>query len=263
MHDLGGTGVCSCSGPYRRRAAFARARRTRLMAARPDRDDLLRISERHVGLRQAGQTERARQLEEDHQQRSARCRKTVIHDPYRRHHPSVEGQGSTTPSASSRRPGSTCITCRRSHDIIERWRSKSTGTATALEPRAGRLVFVRRPAACTSSASSMFANPQGRRPRPARPTTAECCEDEPSRANRNHARVLFAHIPLWTVYSESGAGAPRMAPPRSTTSRFWLGDGAQRTLHQVMQKARQRHLNTARSTRFRSESPAPPPRPDR
>jgi len=63
-----------------------------------------------------------------------------------------------------------------------------------------------------------------------------------------HAVVLCAHIRCGRCI-RNGLGHRRMAPALSTTSRFWLGDGAQRPHPPVMQKVEvQRPPSTPRSS---------------
>ena len=75
----------------------------------------LQISDSHVGFDKPANPNALGTLEEAINKIKALPVKAVLHDPYRRHHPSVEGlRVRRCRSASSRRPASTCITCRAS-----------------------------------------------------------------------------------------------------------------------------------------------------
>ena len=68
--------------------------------------------------------------------------------------------------------------------------------------------------------------------------------------------VVFAHIPLWTVYP-AGAGAPKTAPARSSyLKRFGSVTVLNGHIHQVMQKVEGNvTFHTARSTAFPQPAP--------
>ena len=87
----------------------------RRVAPEPKGFTFLQISDSHMGFDKPANPNAKGTLEEAIGRIKAMPAEAGLHDPHRRHHASVEGSpNSTTPKRSSRRPGSTCITCRAS-----------------------------------------------------------------------------------------------------------------------------------------------------
>ena len=121
----------------------------------------LQISDSHVGFDKPANPECDRHAGGGHQQDQGDAGKAVVHDPHRRRSPICRRSASSTmPTASSRRPSSTCITCRASTTSSTR-RSSSTSERYGRGTKGARLVFASMPAACISSASSTSSNLKG------------------------------------------------------------------------------------------------------
>ena len=76
--------------------------------------------------------------------------------------------------------------------------------------------------------------------------------------------VVFAHIPLWTIYPDWGWGTDDSAQALSYLKRFGSVTVLNGHIHQVMQKVEGNvTFHTARSTAFPQPGRAPPPLRDR
>ena len=75
--------------------------------------------------------------------------------------------------------------------------------------------------------------------------------------------VIFAHLPLWTVYPDWGWGTQDSEQALSYMRRFGSVTVLNGHIHQVMQKVEGNvAFHTACRRRFHSRLPVPPPRPD-
>ena len=76
--------------------------------------------------------------------------------------------------------------------------------------------------------------------------------------------VVFAHIPLWTVYPEWGWGTDDARRPCAMLKRFGSVTVLNGHIHQIVQKVEGNvTFHTARSTAFPQPAPGRRPRPDR
>jgi hypothetical protein len=74
--------------------------------------------------------------------------------------------------------------------------------------------------------------------------------------------VVFAHIPLWTVYADWGWGTEDSARALALLKRFGSVTGLNGHIHQLMQKVEGNvTFHTARSTAFPQPAPGTAPAP--
>ena len=100
------------------------------------RPDLPADQRQPCRLRQAGQSQRARHAEGSHQQDQRAADEALVHDPHRRHHPSVEARrSSTTPTSIISQAKLDVHYVPGEHDIIDE-EVKLYASATAAAPRA-------------------------------------------------------------------------------------------------------------------------------
>ena len=106
--------------------------------------------------------------------------------------------------------------------------------------------------------------PEGGRPRHARPGATRWLEKDVKRSESSTPIVVFAHIPLWTVYPEWGWGTDDSAQALSYSEAVRLGVGAQWPHPPGDAEGRRaRHFHTAMSTAFPQPAPGTRRRPDR
>ena len=230
-------------------------------AAEPAGPDLPADQRQPYRLRQAGQPRRARHAGGGDRQDQGAADEAVLHDPHRRHHPSVEGRpNSTTPTASSRRRSSTCITCRASTTSSTR-RSSSTANATAAAPRApagisfdaGGVHFIGLVNVVDLKAGGLgnLGDEQ-----------LEWLENDLKGRSTSHAdRGLCAH-PAVDGLSALGLGHRRRRAGSRHLKRFGSVTVLNGHIHQVMQKVEGNvTFHTARSTAFPQPAPGTAPSP--
>ena len=90
------------------------------------------------------------------------------------------------------------------------------------------------------------------------------CGRQPHLAGRSASQpiVVFAHIPLWTIYPEWGWGTQDSAQALSLLKRFGSVTVLNGHIHQVMQKVEGNiAFHTARSTAFPQPAPGTAPSP--
>ena len=109
------------SGPW---PAACRARdlsRRRGAGGQPSGFSFVQISDSHIGFNKRGQPRRRRHPAGGARARSPRCRAAGVHDPYRRHHASLEARASSTPREQmiGKAPSSTRIYVPGEHDVLD------------------------------------------------------------------------------------------------------------------------------------------------
>ena len=231
------------------------------LAAEPAGLTFLQISDSHVGFDKPANPNALGTLEEAIDQDQGDAGKAVVHDPHRRHQPSVEGRpSSTTPNASSRRPSSTCTTCpasttsstRRSSSIEDRY-GKGTKGAGWYSFDADGVHFIG-----LVNVVDLKAGGLGN-------LGAEqlaWLEDDLKGRSKSTPIVVFAHIPLWTVYPQWGWGTEDGARALDCLKRFGSVTVLNGHIHQVMQKVEGNvTFHTARSTAFPQPAPGTAPSP--
>jgi hypothetical protein len=88
----------------------------------------------------------------------------------------------------------------------------------------------------------------------------QCIEDDLKGKSASTPIVLFAHIPLWTVYPQWGWGTEDSARALGLVKRFGSVTVLNGHIHQVMQKVEGNvTFHTARSTAFPQPAPGSAP----
>ena len=177
--------------------------------------------------------------------------------------PSLEGRrSSTTPSRSSRRPSSTCIYVPGEHDIIDEDSGKLYRERYGRGTKGAGWYSASTPTACTSSASSTCIDLKAGGLGNLGAEQLEWLENDVKGRSVEHPIVVFAHIPLWTVYPEWGWGTEDGARALAYLKRFGSVTVLNGHIHQVMQKVEGNvTFHTARSTAFPQPAPGTAPSP--
>ena len=224
----------------------------------------VQISDSHVGFDKPANPNRARHAAgSDRQGQCGRRQKPAFMIHTGDISPSVEAQGnSTTPTRSSARRGSTCITCRASTTCSTRIMARPTWTATASGAKgAGWYSFdhqrraFRRPRQCRRS--------QGRRHGQSRRRAARMARRRSARQDRRPRRSWCSPISRCGRSIRIGAGAPTTARRRlACLKRFGSVTVLNGHIHQIMQKVEGNvTFHTARSTAFPQPAPGTAPSP--
>ena len=192
-----------------------------------ERPDLPADQRQPCRFRQAGQSECARHARRGHRQGQCAAEEARLHDPYRRHQPSVAGV-----AVRRRRPHHLAVAPRRALRA-RRARFPRSGpeilswTATARPPKA--------PAGIQFDANGVHfiglvnvvdlkAGGLGN----LGTDQLEWLEADVKGRSASTPIVVFAHIPLWTVYPDWGWGTRRRRPGAVLSQALRLGDRAQR-----------------------------------
>ena len=258
MHDLG----------RHRRALDHHRRRPRslgtvdsALAAEPAGLTFLQISDSHVGFDKPANPECDRHAGGSHQQDQCDAGEAVVHDPHRRHHASVEG-GRIRRRRTHHLAGQARRALRAGRARHHRRGGQALqASATATAPRAPAGIRST-PAACISSASSMSSNLKGGGLGNLGDEQLEWLEDDLKGRSKSTPIVVFAHIPLWTVYPQWGWGTEDGARALEYLKRFGSVTVLNGHIHQVMQKVEGNvTFHTARSTAFPQPAPGTAPSP--
>jgi hypothetical protein len=138
---------------------------------------------------------------------------------------------------------------------------KPTRTATARAPRAPAIT-PSTPTACISSASSTSSDRKAGGLGKRVAEQLEWLEDDLKGKSKSIPIVVFAHIPLWTVYPEWGWGTEDGGRALEYLKGFGSVTVLNGHIHQVMQKVEGAvTFHTARSTAFPQPAPGTAPSP--
>ena len=228
-----------------------------------ERADLPADQRQSCRLRQAGQSECARHARRGDRQGQRTAAKTSLHDPYRRHQSSVAGV-----AVRRRRPHHFAVAARRAlrsrRARLPRPGAEILSRALRCAAPKARAGTASTPTASTSSGSSMSSISRPAASAISAPTNSNGLKTTSRARSASTPIVVFAHIPLWTVYPDWGWGTDDGAQALSYLKRFGSVTVLNGHIHQVMQKVEGNvTFHTARSTAFPQPAPGQPLRPDR
>src|SRR5664279_2281959 len=257
MHDLGRHR--RTLDHFGRRAPFAWTRRFRA-SRRAGRPDVPADQRQPCRLRQAGQSQRARHPRGSDQQDQRDAGKAVVHDSHRRYHASVEGGR---------------VRRRRTHHLAGQARCALCAGRTRFPRRRGQVL----PRALRAGAKGagwysfdasgvhfiglvnvvdLKAGGLGN----LGAEQLEWLEADLKGRSKSTPIVVFAHIPLWTVYPQWGWGTEDGARALDYLKGFGSVTVLNGHIHQVMQKVEGNvTFHTARSTAFPQPAPGTAPSP--
>ena len=165
----------------------------------------LQISDSHIGFDKPANPNARGTLEEAIGKINGAAAKARLHDPYRRHHPSVEGDAnSTTPTASSRRRKLDVHYVPGEHDFLdpdqklyrERYGRGTKGAGWySFDANGVHFIGLVNVVDLKAGGLGNLGDDQ-----------LEWLEDDVKGRSASTPIVVFAHIPLWTVYPEWGWG---------------------------------------------------------
>ena len=221
----------------------------------------LQISDSHVGFDKPANPNAHRHARGGDRPDQGAAGEAVLHDPHRRHHPSVEAV-----RIRRRRPhhlaghASTCITCpasttssTRSGKLYRERYGRGTKGAGWYSFDANGVHFIGLVNVVDLKAGGLgnLGDEQ-----------LEWLEDDLKGRSASTPIVVFAHIPLWTVYPEWGWGTEDGARALDYLKRFGSVTVLNGHIHQVMQKVEGNvTFHTARSTAFPQPAPGTAPSP--
>ena len=227
MHDLG-RHRRPVDG-FRRRAEVARpARRCRGRSGRRERLHLPADRDSHVGFDKPANPDALDTLQEAIGKVKALPASARLHDPHRRHHPSVEApRSSTMPSQIIGGAGLDVTTCPASTTCSMTATARPTSTATARNAKgAGWYSFDQNGVHFIGLVNVVDLKAGGLGNLGAEQLA--WLADDLAGLSSSTPIVVFAHIPLWTVYPQWGWGTDDSAQALDAAEAVRLGDGAQR-----------------------------------
>ena len=185
---------------------------------------------------------------------SASCQEAGIHDPYRRHHASVQAGAVRYGGTALRRTKLTMHTVPGEHDILEEEGKSYLNRFGKGTKGDGWYSFDANGVHFIGLVN--VVNLQGNGLGNLGHDQLEWLEDDVKHLSASTPIVVFAHVPLWLVYQDWGWGTADGAQALSYLKKFGSVTVLNGHIHQMMQKVEGKvAFHTARSTAFPQPAP--------